>query len=220
MWAGLPSLQVMDATTRLAADQLSRMRGMTAMYHRRFFFDVNLTTVLLLALFVVGWWQIDEAFLLVPVVALIGAVATAFDSSYLVFARWCAAYLESYLNDRIDDRILVGSDLEGAYLFPLGTPKIVTIPVSGGFSWFSFVTVFYTTTGVLAYVFGLILGWGVLATAPTGALALYLIGLFGLTLAALLCGIWWFVSGEGERRLRSVLDDRFGGLAGTFGDSE
>jgi hypothetical protein len=61
--------------------QLSRMRAMTAMYHRRFFLDVNPTTVLILVLFVVGWWGVEEAFLLVPVVALIGAVQTAFDSS-------------------------------------------------------------------------------------------------------------------------------------------
>ncbi|MGI9586497.1 MAG: hypothetical protein ACR2N7_12995 [Acidimicrobiia bacterium] len=200
----------MDATTRLAADQLSRMRGMTAMYHRRFFFDVNLTTLLLLALLVIGWWRVEEAFLLVPVAALMGAMATAFAASYLVFARWYSAYLESYLNDRIDDHVLVGSDLEGVYLFPLGSPKIVTIPVSGAFSWFSFVTVFYATLGALAYVFGFILGWGVLTAAPTGVLVLYLIGLFGLTLAALVFGIWWFVRGEGERRLQSVLDDRFG----------
>ena len=90
---------------------------------------MNLTTILLLTLFVIGWWQVEEAFVLIPVLALIGAVVTAFDSSYLIFARWYAAYLESYLNDRIDDRVLVGSDLESAYLFPLGTPKIVTIPV-------------------------------------------------------------------------------------------
>ncbi len=201
----------MDATTRLAADQLARMRGMTAMYHRRFFFDVNLTTVMLLALFVVGWWEVEEAFLLIPVVALIGAVATAFDSSYLVFARWYAAYLETYLNDRMDDRILVGSDLENLYLFPLGARKIVTIPLSGGFSWFSFVTIFYTTIGALAYVFGLMNAWDVLVAAPTGAIVLYLVGLVGLTLAALVVGVWWFVGGEGERRLGSVLDARFGG---------
>ncbi len=79
-------LACMDATTRIAAMQLSRMRGMTAMYHKRFFFDINFTTVLVIALLVIGWWQVPEAFLLVPVVALIGAVATAFDSSYLTFA--------------------------------------------------------------------------------------------------------------------------------------
>ena len=78
------------------------------------------------------------------------------------------------------------------------------------FTWFSFVTIFYTLIGVFAYVFGFVLGWEVLSGASTGILVLYLVGVLGLTGAALITGIWWFVGGEGERRLRRVLDDRFG----------
>ena len=190
--------------------QLSRMRGMTAMYHRRFFFDVNLTTALILVLFVVGWWEAEPAFLLVPVVALIGAVQTAFDSSYLVFARWYAAYLERYLNEQVGERIHVAAELEDAYLFELGTPKIVTIPIAGGFTWFSYVTIFYTVIGVFAYLFGLALGWESLTSAPLPITILYTCGLFGLTILSLLVGIWWFVGGKGERQLQQVLDGRFG----------
>ena len=190
--------------------QLSRMRGMTAMYHRRFFLDVNLATVLILVLFVVGWWGVEQAFLLVPVVALIGAVQTAFDSSYLVFARWYASYLERYLNERVGERIHVAAELEDAYLFELGAPKIVTIPIGGGFTWFSYVTVFYTVIGAFAYLFGLVLGWDTLMAAPLPIILLYSLGLYGMTIASLLVGIWWFVGGEGERRLQRVLEDRFG----------
>lgn len=207
----------MDDRTRIAATQLSRMRGMTAMYHRRFFLDVNITTVLILALFVVGWFGAEPAFLLIPVVALIGAVQTAFDSSYLTFARWYAAYLERYLNERLGARIHVAAELENTYLFELGSPKIVTIPIAGGFTWFSFVTIFYTVIGALAYVFGLVLGWEALATAPIGLMVLYLASLFGVTLAALLVGTWWFATGEGERRLAAVLEDRFGEAVDTSG---
>lgn len=200
----------MEDRLRITAMQLSRMRGMTAMYHRRFFLDVNLTTVLVLALLVAGWWGVEPAFLLVPVVALIGAVQTAFDSAYLIFARWYAAYLERYLNDRLGERIHVAAELEATYLFDLGTTKIVTIPVGRGFTWFSFVTIFYTVVGALAYVFGLVLGWDTLMSAPVPIAALYSVGLFGLTIASLLVGIWWFAGGEGERRLQRVLDHRFG----------
>ena len=201
----------MDDRTRIAAMQLSRMRGMTALYHKRFFFDVNFTTVAVLALLVIGWWQVPEAFLLVPVVALIGAVATAFDSSYLTFARWYATYLEAYLNRRVGERIHVASELEAAYLFELGTPKIVTIPIRGDFTWFSFVTIFYTLIGATAYLFGLALGWGVLMdTAAPAMAAAYLVALIGLTLAALGFGVWWFVAGVGERRLATILEERFG----------
>ena len=182
---------------------------MTALYHRRFFFDVNFTTVLVVALLVVGWWDVEPAFLLVPVVALMGAVATAFDASYLIFARWYAAYLERYLDDRLGERILVGAELEDTYLFGLGTTKVVTIPLDGGLTWFSFMTVFYTVIGALAYVVGIALGWDVLLDAPAGLFIVYLVGLVGLTFAALVTGMWWFVGGEGERRLRKVLDERF-----------
>jgi len=186
------------------------MRGMTAMYHRRFFLDVNLATVLILVLFVVGWWGVEQAFLLVPVVALIGAVQTAFDSSYLVFARWYAAYLERYLNERVGERIHVAAELEDAYLFELGAPKIVTIPIGGGFTWFSYVTIFYTIIGAFAYLFGLVLGWDTLMAAPLPVILLYSFGLVGMTIASLLVGIWWFVGGTGERRLQRVLEGRFG----------
>lgn len=207
----------MDERTRIAAMQLSRMRGMTAMYHRRFFLDVNLTTVLVVALFVVGWSGAEPAFLLVPVVALIGAVQTAFDSSYLTFARWYAAFLERYLNQLLGARIHVAAELENTYLFELGSPKIVTIPLTGGFTWFSFVTIFYTVIGAFAYAFGLVLGWEALMSAPIGVVVSYLAGLFGLTLSALLVGTWWFATGEGERRLAAVLEGRFGEAVDTSG---
>lgn len=207
----------MEDTARLAASQLGRMRGMTAMYHRRFFMDVNITTVLLLALFVVGWAGVAEAFLLIPVVALIGATQTAFDASYLTFARWYATYLERYLNRSAGDRVLVAAELESTYLYELGSPKIVTIPVAGGFSWFSYMTIFYTLIGVIGFAFGLLLGWQTLLDAPTGIMVLYIVALFGLTASALVVGIWWFVSGEGERRLERVLEERFGQRLGASG---
>ena len=202
----------MDDRTKMATAQLSRMRGMTAMYHRRFFLDVNITTVLILALLVVGWFGAEPAFLVVPVVALMGAVQTAFDASYLIFARWYAMYLERYLNERLGERIHVAAELEAAYLFPLGSPKIVTIPVGGGFTWFSFVTIFYTVLGAFAYLFGLILGWGALVDAPVGVAVLYGVGLFGVTFAGFVVGVWWFATGVGERRLQQVLDTQFGGI--------
>ena len=71
-------------------------------------------------------------------------------------------------------------------------------------------TIFYTVVGALAYLFGLALGWDTLTSAPVPIAILYFAGLFGLTIASLLVGIWWFVGGEGERRLQRVLERRFG----------
>ncbi|MDH3607530.1 MAG: hypothetical protein OER12_11110 [Acidimicrobiia bacterium] len=199
----------MDQTVEIAAHQLSRMRGMTRYYHERFFSDIRLQVVLTIALFVVGLWEVEGAFLLVPVVALYGAVQTAFDASYLIFARQYAARLEAYINGRLDDPILVAAKLEATYLFPLDDRKIVTAAFGSGFSYFGFVTLFFTVLGVATYTFGLILGLSFLDEAGSGWTLGYLGSLFATTALAVTVGWWWFVGGEGERRLRSMLDSQF-----------
>lgn len=200
----------MEPTLRIAADQLGRMRGMTRYYHERFFSDIRLQVVLTVVLFVVGFWEVEGAFLLIPVVALYGAVQTAFDASYLIFARQYAARLERYLNSRLDSPVLVAAELEQQYLFPLDETKIVTVAFGSRFTYFGFVTLFFTALGVLTYLFGLVLGLPFLDRAGDAWTVAYLVSLFAMTLAALFVGWWWFVRGEGERRLRSILDASFG----------
>ena len=82
----------------VAERQLRRMRGMTALYHRRFFADVWLTLLTWLGVFAAGDLGSGLAFVALPFIALFGAVITAFDASYLIFARHYAAALERYLN--------------------------------------------------------------------------------------------------------------------------
>jgi hypothetical protein len=198
-----------DPTFRVAADQLERMRGMTRYYHERFFSDIRLQVVGTVALFVVAFWEIEGAFLLVPVLALYGAVQTAFDASYLVLARQYAARLEGFINHRLEVPVLVAAELERRYLFPLDDRKIVTAAFGPSFTYFGFVTLFFTALGVASYLFGLVLGLPFLDRAGDGWTVAYLATLFGMTFAALLVGWWWFVGGEGERRLRSTLDASF-----------
>lgn len=199
----------MNDPVTIAATQLGRMRGMTRLYHERFFDDVRFQVALIVALFVVGFWGVEQAFLLIPVVALFGAVQTAFDASYLIFARHYAARLEAYVNDHLDDPVLVASSLESTYLFPLGDTKIVTAAFGSGFSWFGFVTLFYTALGSACFLFGLALGWPVLDAAGGWWRAGYLGVLGSLVMLALGVGAWWFVGGVGERRLTHVLDAEF-----------
>ncbi|HSF84169.1 MAG TPA: hypothetical protein VLG28_00745 [Acidimicrobiia bacterium] len=198
----------MDERRRLASEQLSRMRGMTVEYHRRFFSDIRVAIVVISALFVAGFWEVPEAFLLIPVVALYTAVQTAFDASYLIFARHYAAALETDLNRQLGTRLHVGGELENTYLFPLNERKIVTAAAGSGFSWFGFVTLFYTLLGLGAGLFGLALGWtSVLTDAAPGWQWGYLGSLGLLAFAALATGFWWFVGGAGEARLHRVLED-------------
>lgn len=196
----------MDDPLRLKAAQLGRMRGMTRYYHERFFSDVRFTAVTSLALLVLGWWEVEEAFLLVPFVALFGANMTAFDASYLLFARHYAARLEGDLNAAVGDGTLLAAQIEATYLFPLNERKIVVAALGSGFTWFGFMTLFVTAMGVAVFCFGLALGLPVLSEHGSEWAVAYF-AVLGIGIAAALgVGLWWFVGGEGERRLRSVLD--------------
>lgn len=194
----------------LAQEQLGRMRGMTRYYHQRFFGDTRATAGAILLLFLVGFWAVPEAFLLIPIVALIGANQTAFDASYLYMARHYSASLEDEINRAMRRSVLVGAKLEDSYLFPLDDRKIVAIGWGRGFSWFGWMTLFYTLLGATAFVFGLALGWPALTAAGGVWATVYLTVLLAITSGSLVAGWWWFVRGEGERRLRAVLDSEFG----------
>ena len=193
----------------IAAQQLARMRGMVGLYHKQFFSDIRFTTLVVLALGGFGFWGVEELFLVVPFIALMGACQTAFDASYLIFARQYAASLESYINRQLGEDVLVAARLESAYLFPLDVPKIVTLAAPPHFTWFGFMTAFYTLVGVGAFVVGLVLGLPVASSAGGLWLWSYVVALGGLTVAALAVGWWWFPSGNGERRLRRILDSAF-----------
>lgn len=194
----------MDPRHQLAAQQLTRMRGMVALYHRQFFSDVRFSTAAELSLFALGFWVDARLFLAIPVVALIGANQTAFDASYLIFARHYASALERVLNREVAGGVLVAADLEDSYLFRLNDRKVVTLGFGEGFTWFGWMTAFYSVIGVVSYGYGLVLG---LAAIDGSAEVVYLGILLTLTAVALAVGGWWFVGGQGERRLSRILDN-------------
>lgn len=196
-----------DDALSVAREQLRRMRGMTALYHRRFFADIWLTVTVYLGVLAVGYLGAEPMFALLAFVALFGAVVTAFDASYLMFARHYATHIEQYINRRLGTEILVGARLEDAYLFPLSEPKVVTIRAGRGFSWFGFVTAFFTFLGVAGYALGATLA---LQHIETGVAAFWFVAaLASLTAGALTTGIWWFIAGTGEARLEDVLETHF-----------
>jgi hypothetical protein len=198
----------MDPDVALASAQLARMRGMTGYYHRRFFADTRFTLVVGLGI-VVAAAAIDERLvaLLAPV-ALLGAAQTAFDASYLTFARQYARALEGWLNERVGTDILVAADLEEAYLYPLDRRKIVTVPFDRAPTWFSTMTLLYTLFGIAAYALGV---WGTWSVFGGGREARLYVAILGVvTVVVLGLGVVWFVTGSGERKLRDVLDPVFG----------
>ncbi len=198
----------MDHDIGLARAQLARMRGMTGYYHRRFFADTRFTLVVGLGI-VVAAAAIDERLIaLLAPVALLGAAQTAFDASYLTFARHYARALEGWLNERAGTDVLVAADLEEAYLYPLDRGKLVTVPFDRGLTWFGVMTLLYTLLGVTAYGLGVWATWEVLDGGREARLYLAILGV--ITIALLAHGLWWFGTGAGERKLRGVLDPVFG----------
>ena len=204
----------MEPDVALAAQQLARLRAMNSRYHHRFFADIRWSILAGGAAFVLGAATHPWLFAAAPVIALVGATTTAFHASYLIFSRQYAARLEVWLSERTGSP-LVAHRLEDAYLFPLDRRKIVTLAPGSGFTWFGFMTAFYTLVGAAAYAGGVVLTVTTVFDGRYGTLSSVLGGIYLgtlglLTLAALAAGLWWFVGGEGERRLRQILDERFG----------
>jgi hypothetical protein len=193
----------MDPKLRIAAQQLSRMRGMTALYHRQFFSDIRFTTAVGFVIVVLAVVYDRRLFALLPVAALLGACQTAFDASYLVFARHYARSLEAYLNRRLGEDVLVAARLEDRYLFPLDERKLVTLPLRGGLTWFGFMTALYTLTGAGFFVVGLAASYEAIGGPWNDVFLWVMLVAAGV---ALVVGFRWFWGGEGERRLRAVLD--------------
>ena len=204
----------MDPDVALAAQQLARLRAMNSRYHHRFFADIRYSILAGGAAFVLGAATHPWFFAAAPVIALIGACTTAFHASYLIFSRQYAARLEGWLSERTGSP-LVAHRLEDAYLFPLDRRKIVTLVPGSGFTWFGFMTAFYTIVGAAAYAGGVVLTATAVFDGRYGTLSavlggLYLGALGLLTLVSLAVGLWWFPGGEGESRLREILDEEFG----------
>lgn len=195
----------MKDVTKTASIQLGRMRGMNRFYHERFFADVRFVTIAVVALLVVGFSGTAEAFLLIPPITVLGAAQTAFDASYLIFSRHYATALENAINEELGATVLVASRMEESYLFPLHSKKIVAASLDRQFSWFGFMTLFYTGLGVIAFGFGLALGWSALTASGGAWMGAYLATLGLVVLITLAVGWWWFIGGVGEKRLAAAV---------------
>lgn len=175
---------------------------MTAAYHRQFFSDVRFALGLSVGLFVAGFAGVDRAVLLVPFVMLWGACQTAFDASYLHFARHYAAALEGRINTLLGEDLLVAGRIENHYLYPLNATKLVTIAMPGAITWFGFMTGFITIGGMLATGAAF---WMAQDVVSDGVLIAVATAYAALAVPALVIGLWWFLGGAGERRIRGVL---------------
>ena len=177
--------------------QLTRMRQMNNFYHKQFLLDLRLLFFFTVIFFYLSRTNIN-ALLIIPFISLFGAVLLSFHAHYLIFSRNYSQFLEEKINKINGNDVLIGHKLENSYLFPIQDRKIVVAKLGTDFTWFSFVTLFITFLGISAYIFALreliIIKYDVF----------YIYFLLLITLVTLFIGIWWFLLGNGEKKLEKV----------------
>jgi len=95
--------------------------------------------------------------------------------------------------------LLIAHKLENNYFFPIQDKKIVVAALGKSFTWFGFVTLFITTYGIGFFIYGFM-------NIDYSQSTTYTLVLLISSLITLLVGYWWFVYGEGEKRLRRIYE--------------
>ncbi len=188
----------MDKIT-IYKDQLNRMRSMNRYYHDQFLLDVRVLFILN-TIFIFLSFENDNAFYLLPLISLFGSVLLSFHAYFLIFSRQYTEFIETEINKEFDQEILIAHKLENEYFFPINDKKIVVAILGKGFTWFSFVTLFITAYGIGTFLFSSYQ----IYIKNLGLAYFYVI--IGLLLVTTFIGVWWFVSGTGEQRLKKVFE--------------
>lgn len=119
------------------AEQLRRMREMQYAYHKKFFHGLYFFLVLVIACLL---WDRPFSLALVPFLVITAGTQSCFYLHFVDFARLHARHLERHLNQALGRRVLVGSQIEDLYFYPIDAPKIGGFIPSAPFRFFSFFT--------------------------------------------------------------------------------
>jgi len=180
--------------------QLTRMRQMNKYYHKQFLFDIRLLFFFTIIFFYLSGTN-NIAYFIIPIITLFGSVLLAFHAHYLIFSRNYSQFLEEKINKMSGKELLIGHKLENTYLFPVQDKKIVVAKLGKEFTWFGFFTLFITFFGISTYSYSvrmlIIFKYDIN----------YLIFLALITFITFIFGIWWFLLGNGEKKLEKVFDE-------------
>lgn len=175
-------------------EQLTRMRKMNRYYHHQFLIDVRLLLIISVLLLI---FNNSLTFFVIPFISLFGAVLLSFHAHYLIFSRNFSEYLEKQINKNLKENIMIAHLLENSYFFPIQDRKLVVAGLGKSFSWFGFVTLFITSYGISFYLYAVV-------NINLSEYFYYTLVLSLMTILTLLSGIWWFILGEGEKRLEKI----------------
>ena len=189
----------MDEITILN-NQLSRIRSMNKYYHDQFLFDVRILFFFTIIFHYLALTN-NTAYMLIPFVSLFGSVLLSFHAHYLIFSRNYSEFIEIKLNNILGNDVLIAHKLENSYLFPIKDRKIVVAKLGSEFSWFGYVTLFITFIGISSYVYSIV------SLLNTEISLYYYLFIALITLITLIIGIWWFLLGNGEKRLEKVFNE-------------
>ena len=189
----------MDEITILN-NQLSRMRSMNKYYHDQFLFDVRILFFFTIIFHYLALTN-NTAYMLIPFLSLFGSVLLAFHAHYLIFSRNYSEFIEIKINNILGNDVLIAHKLENSYLFPIKDRKIVVAKLGSDFSWFGYVTLFITFIGISSYIYSIV------SLLNTEISQYYYLFIALITLITLIIGIWWFLLGNGEKRLEKVFNE-------------
>ena len=180
--------------------QLTRIRAMNKFYHQQFLLDVRIFLVLTTSFLYLSFSN-SKVYLLLPPICLFGAILLAFHAHYLIFSRYYSQYIEEKINNVSNKNILITHKLENEYFFSVKDKKIVVANIGKKFTWFSFVTLFITFMGIFVYIYS------INQVIQSNLSQNYLLFMFLITLITLIIGIWWFLLGNGEKRLEKIFNE-------------
>ena len=196
-------------TMRLMEAQLGRMRGLQYHYYDQFFRFLNIHVVTLILTVIAALAFNERAVLLVPFHAVFLGFHAAYLFSYVTLARTYATALEQRLNRELGTDVLVAI-LEAVYVFPISARRFVAWSPVNSTSFLSAETVMFTLglglIVVVTGIWGLRVAWDVNAlwgVVFAGLVVFWTIGCMGF--------VWWYhFRSEYERRLRQILEARYG----------
>ncbi len=181
-------------------NQLNRIRQMNRFYHQQFLLDVRILFILNTSFLYIGLIN-RLAYVIIPFISLFGAVLLSFHAHFLIFSRNYSEFIEESINKISKKDLLIGHKLENSYFFPTKGKKLVVASFGKKFTWFSFVTIFITFFGISSYIFSIYQLF--ITTNYTN----YLYFITFITFITLLIGIWWFLLGNGEKRLEKIFSE-------------
>jgi hypothetical protein len=187
-----------DQKIALWMDQLRRMREMQYAYHKKFFHGLYLFLVLVIGCLL---WESPISLALVPLLVITAGTQSCFYLHFVDFARIHARFVEGRLNKALGKSMLVGSEIEDLYFYPIDTPKIGGFVPSTPLRFFSFFTFHWVALWLGLAAFAL---WRLLPMmGPCGKHYLILLGVWGGINFVYL--VWFFIKGRDREAMHSFL---------------